>query len=432
MKQLVATARLIVVGLSFAGLARAAAQDEAQLQWLVKGVPDPAIIESHDGTGYYIYATGKGIAIWHSADLKVWKRIGRVFDSEVPLWSKKLVPGSDSVWAPDIHFVDGQYLLYYSVSTFGSQRSVIGLATNRSLDPKNKNYRWVDQGSVVESFPRRNDYNAIDPAFFADDDGTPYLYWGSYWSGLKAASLTQKRFKFSTTTPEASHVAGRSDRGPTSIEAPYVCKHGGFYYLFVSWDFCCAQENSTYKILVGRSRKPLGPFVDHQGRPLSTGGGKVVLMSDQRWRGPGHNSVLQSKTRGDWLVYHVVDSDRPEAGRILQLRPLQWKEGWPELGRPISVKAGTDPSPHKLVGRWKHMVDQRDQYDIFFEPNGFITGVKGEAQWTVSGDQLELRWKDRNAPGGFWIDRVQLSKNGSSYSGRNQNGTLIEGRLVQK
>ncbi|MDP7206786.1 MAG: family 43 glycosylhydrolase, partial [Pirellulaceae bacterium] len=203
-----------------------------------------------------------------------------------------------------------------------------------------------------------------------------------------------------------------------------------YYYLMVSWDFCCAGDKSTYKVVVGRSKKPLGPFIDKRGFVMEEGGGTVLLASDARWRGPGHNSLLQTR-QGDYLVYHVYDAEDVRKGRILQVRPVSWsRDDWPHVKDPLldpqaSQRNRKQLSP--LVGNWDHLVNGRDRYDIFFEAAGEVSGTAGESYWKQEGRQLLLRWVDPRAPGGAWIDHVQLSADGKSYSGKNQNGTTIEG-----
>lgn len=419
---------ILSVGLLTCSMRSTAAQDADQIAWLVKGTPDPAAIQARDGSGDYIFATGEGIAIWHSSNRRKWKRIGRVFDVAVPDWALKLIPKADSIWAPDIQFVNGSYYLYYCVSTFGSQRSVIGLAVNSTLNPDDPQYHWDDRGLVLESVPEKNDYNAIDPAMFVDGD-RGYLMWGSYWTGIKGTEIDLATGKPESSQPEAVAIAARAPSGPTSIEGAYVMQHDGFYYLFVSWDFCCAREKSTYKVLVGRSKSPLGPYVDDAGRKMTDGGGRLVLMSDKRWRGPGHNSVLQTDA-GDFLVYHVVDGRQPDNGRVLQIRPIEWKNGWPAVAFPLGLTPLAAITTHVLKGRWEHVVNERDRYDIFFEPTGEITGTKGFAEWEVKGAQVLMKWHDPKAPGGMWVDHVHLRAGLNDYAGRNQNGISIKGRRV--
>ena len=402
------------------------AQDAKQLEWLVKGIPDPAAIHARDGSEY-IFATGKGIAIWRSTDRKTWLQIGRVFEQDVPGWAHRMIPGADSVWAPDIQFANGKYYLYYSVSTFGSQRSVIGFAVNSTLNPLDSDYRWEDRGLVIESFPDKNNFNAIDPAMFVDGRKA-YLVWGSYWTGIKGTELDLETGKPKSPL-KVTALAARANVAPTAIEGAYVIKRSGFYYLFVSWGFCCAQEKSTYKVLVGRSKSPLGPYTDRSGRKMDDGGGTLLLMSDARWRGPGHNSVLSTRQR-DYLVYHVVDAKTPDAGRILQLRPIIWKQGWPTVGLPVGHEA-YKVRHAAVVGRWQHMVNNQDRYDIFLEPSGEITGTKGKAEWELKGLKLLMKWHDPNAPNGMWIDSVLLDSKSHRYQGQNQLKSPITGSKVK-
>jgi arabinan endo-1,5-alpha-L-arabinosidase len=307
-------------------------------QNVLAGAADPTVVSGHNGdSGTYAVATGKGIQILHSADLATWKSVGRVFDEDVPTWALKIIPKSKGIWAPDISFHDGLYHLYYSVSTFGSQRSVIGLAVNRRLESGHPENRWIDRGLVIQSAPGETDFNAIDPALLVDDKGRWLLFFGSFWSGLKAIELDPKTGKPASETPEIIPVAKRAlDVPDKPIEAPYVIRHGDWYYLFVSWDHCCKGPESDYKVVVGRSKFSLGPYLDKSGTPMLDGGGTLVLESDGRWLAPGHNGVLQTE-RGDFMVHHAFRRDRPEIGRLFLMRPLTWSDdGWPSVGEPIN------------------------------------------------------------------------------------------------
>jgi len=299
--------------------------------------PDPTVIavDSNGALSYYAFVTGRGIPVLHSTDLKSWQPIGRVFEQAVPDWARREVPGATGIWAPDISYHEGRYYLYYAVSTFGSQRSVIGLAVNRTLDRESPDYRWVDCGKVIESSPNGCDYNAIDPALFVDNDGRWYLFFGSFWSGIKAIELIPGEGK---PKPDAKivSIAGRPHHPTHAIEAPFVVFREGFYYLFASWDRCCDGADSDYKVVVGRAKQVLGPYVDAQGKPMLDGGGTLILAGNDRWRGPGHNCVLHTET-GDWIIHHTYDMQNLDKHRILQVRPLSWTEdGWPRVGQPLS------------------------------------------------------------------------------------------------
>jgi arabinan endo-1,5-alpha-L-arabinosidase len=307
------------------GPTASAAPEAAQ----VTGLSDPRIIQE-DGA-YYLFATGPGIPIRMSNDLVHWSQAGQVF-ADTPPWALAQVPRATMIWAPDISYYNGQYHLYYTVSTFGSQRSVIGLATNTTLDPTSPDYHWVDQGEVIASRPGRSNYNAIDPNLVVDPRSGVWLAFGSQWSGIKLVAIDP-----ATGKPYHSHhrlitLAARPDAKP--IEAPFIFQNNGYYYLFVSFDLCCMGSASTYKIMVGRSRAITGPYVDRHGRRMTEGGGTLVLSGDGRFRGPGHNAVLSSRG-GDDLVYHAYDTQNGGIA-TLQIRPLSWSStGWPVAGAPL-------------------------------------------------------------------------------------------------
>ena len=165
---------------------RAAAQRVAVQGDLV--VHDPALVAGRNGAPWYVYFTGDGaigdgnIRIKQSTDHgRTWHDIGTVWDTK-PAWVKAAVPKVDNLWAPEIYRHGDTYYLYYAASSFGSNDSVIGLATNTTLDPSSKSYKWVDRGPDMTS-STSDDFNAIDPAIVQGDDGTPYLAFGSFWSG---------------------------------------------------------------------------------------------------------------------------------------------------------------------------------------------------------------------------------------------------------
>jgi arabinan endo-1,5-alpha-L-arabinosidase len=302
---------------------------------ILAGGADPTIVAMQGGRdGYCVVSTGRGIPISYSPDLKDWRRMGRVFEEDVPKWARDEVPKANGIWAPDLSFHNGLYYLYYSVSSFGSQRSVIGLAVNKTLDQKSPDYQWSDRGKVIESFPGKCDFNAIDPALFVDRDSRWYLFFGSFWSGIKVVPLDSQTGK-PQENAEILAVAARPRHPPHAVEAAYVIFREGYHYLFVSWDRCCDGADSDYKVMVGRSRGVTGPYADADGRALLEGGGTLVLAGNQRWRGPGHNSVLTTDA-GQWLVHHTYDVQNLRAQRVLQIRPLSWtRDGWPQAGEPI-------------------------------------------------------------------------------------------------
>ena len=263
----------------------------------VKYVHDPCIIKS--GEYYYIFSTGNRIEIRRSKDLQNWVRLNQVFES-IPEWGKQEISGVSNIWAPDIFYHDSTYYLYYALSTFGSNTSRIGLATNKTLDPDSPDYKWIDQGKVTES-NSGDSYNAIDPNVAADSTGRLWLSFGSFWSGIKLIELDPATMK-----PKAGASLKSIARRPNwdAIEALFIVFKNGYYYLFVSFDNCCQGVNSTYNIRVGRSTEITGPYKDRKNNLMTPGGGSVIIQSDNRWKGPGHCVVLLDGNNS-WLVHHA-------------------------------------------------------------------------------------------------------------------------------
>jgi arabinan endo-1,5-alpha-L-arabinosidase len=308
--------------------APAAAPKTQQLQGDLD-VHDPALLKGGLGEKWYVFSSGKPekgggtVAIRSSADGgRTWTYVGTIWDA-MPTWTTETVRGANNMWAPAIYHHDGTYYLYYAVSTVGHNDSVIGLATNTTLDPDDPAYEWVDQGKVVRSLPA-SDFNAIDPDVVEDDAGTPWLVFGSYWSGIQMVQLEWPSGKRSAD-PDRRHLADRKI-DLNAIEAPSIVRHDGWYYLLTSWDRCCQGVDSTYKIVAGRSQSVTGPYVDRDGKELMQGGGTPLLESSGDRIGPGGGSVS-----GDVVAYHYYDGTADGAPR-LGLRRLTWAEdGWPQL-----------------------------------------------------------------------------------------------------
>jgi len=329
---------------SLAGLAAAIAArpSAAQAPQSINNRMDGNIAPVHDpcairqGDTYYVFSTdqpgggGNQIPWRFSKDLCSWEKGGYVF-SGLPDWAENAVPGTGGIWAPDISFVNGRYLLYYACSTFGRNTSAIGLATNATLDSASPDYRWQDQGLVFKSGPG-DDYNAIDPNHVVDRQGNHWLAFGSFWGGLKLIPLDPATGKPPPGNGKIYSLAKRptDDPGLDAIEAAYIIAREGFYYLFCSFDFCCRGANSNYYTVVGRAREVTGPYGDANRYAMSDGNGTVVLKNDPygRWRGPGGCSILRDGNT-DYIVYHAYDARR-QGVPTLRIAPLVWSaEGWP-------------------------------------------------------------------------------------------------------
>lgn len=309
-------------------------------------VHDPVMAQGEDGR-YYIFSTGMRVGVMSSADMKEWRLEKPALD-EVPQWAVDSVRGyKGHTWAPDISYHNGQWYLYYSCSTFGKNRSAIGVATNKTLDPTSKDFKWVDQGAVIVSHQHQDNWNAIDPNLILDQKtGEPYLIYGSFWDGLQIVML-DKDLRHPITKPETvARRVGRKltlaevddvsawtieggdtiEAGENAIEAPFVIYNDGWYYLFVSHDYCCRGQNSTYKTVYGRSRSVTGPYLDEQGRDMAYGGGTLLVGPDESNFGVGHCSAYKFGKQWYFVSHAYLKSANGKAK--LFLKKMKFKKGW--------------------------------------------------------------------------------------------------------
>ena len=297
-------------------------------------VHDPVMAK--EGDTFYVFSTGPGITYYESKNLTDWTLTGLVFPDE-PSWARRVAPGfGGHLWAPDVYEKEGKFYLYYSVSAFGKNTSGIGVTVNETLDPDAENYRWVDQGIVLQSVPERDFWNAIDPVIVEDDEGTPWMSFGSFWGGLKLVKLDDDMTRLAQ--PQEWHTIAKrpgrqtnddADPGEGAIEAPYIFKKNDYYYLFVSFDKCCRGMDSTYNIRVGRSKNVEGPYVDRDGKPMNEGGGTLVLEGNENWVALGHNAAYTFDGT-DYLVFHAYET-ADNAVQKLRILPMSWDNDWPQV-----------------------------------------------------------------------------------------------------
>ena len=311
-------------------------------------VHDPVM--AREGDTYYIYSTGQGIQQMTSRDRRTWTVLPQPVMTVIPGWTTDSVPGFSSyVWAPDVIRWHGRWWLAYSCSTFGKNGSAIGLLSTRSLAYP----LWSDEGCIVCSHEGRDNWNAIDPNFVIDGNDQPWLGWGSFWDGIQLARLDStmhiakgekpvtvaRRYNLSSKDAKSALPINlnppknpTSDfAGPNAIEAPFIFKHDGWYYLFVSWDYCCQGSKSNYRVAVGRSKTVDGPYLDSKGIDMRYGGGNLFLEGDKtNFEAAGHCAAYTMDGQ-DIFICHGYSVAHNGASILIQ-RPLTWtSDGWPRL-----------------------------------------------------------------------------------------------------
>lgn len=277
---------------------------------------DPCIIK--EGSTWWVFETGNGLPVKWSANGLAWNQGTRMFNTPKSWWNTWAPNrnGALSVWAPDIHFFNGRYWCYYTVSEFGKNNSAIGLISTASIAAGN----WRDDGFVIGSKSGVQSYNAIDANLSIDAAGNPWLAFGSWFSGIQIVRLDRNTMK---PTGAITRIAARSG----GIEGPCIVNANGFYYLFVSIDRCCDGVNSTYKIAYGRATNITGPYRDVANVAMTSGGGTVLDAGNARWRGPGGQDVHQNGTA--WVIArHAYDANQNGTPKLL-ISDLLWSNNWP-------------------------------------------------------------------------------------------------------
>ncbi|SIN71339.1 family 43 glycosylhydrolase [Chitinophaga niabensis] len=284
--------------------------------------PDPNLIKAKDGY-YYAYSTQTNwkrdslggpyiIPILRSKDLVNWQFVAPAL-SEKPSWKT-----AGGIWAPDAVEYKGKYHLYYSFSTWGDPDPGIGLAVSDKPEGP-----FTDKGKVFLS-KEIGVANSID-AFFIEDKGKPYLFWGSF-HGIYGVQLSDDG---TAVKGDTFRIAGNA------YEATYIYKRNGYYYFIGSVGSCCEGVKSRYHLKVGRATSLKGPYLDQSGKPLLNNGGTLLLEANKGeagFAGPGHNGDIITDKAGDtWILYHAFRKENDKKGRVMLLDKITWEKDWPVI-----------------------------------------------------------------------------------------------------
>lgn len=399
---------LLTVWLLFIATRTASAQF---LDWQAEDVHDPFVIQCKKH--FYLYTTSNFINIKRSSDLINWDDVGSVF-KEVPKQVDKHVSFGNVLCCPDVAFFNNQYHLYYAKTNYGSYQSAIALATNKTLDVDDPNYNWVDKGIVIKS-SEGGKFNAIDQNICFDEYNNVWMAWGSFGNGIR---ITRINTKNGLPIGNEKIIAFRGQNAP--LEAASIHYKNGYYWLFVSFDFCCKELDSNYKIMVGRSKSINGPYVDLNGRDMINGGGSLVLQTHSKFIGTGHCSLFK-KDNQDYMVHHYYDDDRK--GRpSFSVRKVYWGSGFPVVGEPLKNEFEAKANLGKV---FHHVNYDKDGVNLFFQNDNTVVGASdAKVTYKINNNALTITWKKNNQ---IFIDKCYLSDDGKSYVGRNQFGAIIRG-----
>jgi GH43 family beta-xylosidase len=304
---------------------------------LLTSGPDPWVIRK-DNSYYYTHTLGNRIGLWKTAKMSELKNA-----TVQVIWTPPATgANSKNIWAPELHFLDGKWYIYY---TAGSSTD---LATQRTFVLENSNAdpttgAWTDRGQIGD--PAANVF-AIDGTVFTHNGSNYFL-----WSGQASATDNTQRI----------YIAKMSN--PWTLETPRVLLASPQY----PWEIMGAPPavNEGPEILKNPSGRVFmvfsasGCWTDDYALGLMTlkDGGNPMLPAD--WTkstspvfskkpsasvyGPGHNSFFKSPDgTEDWILYHANSS--PGQGctdtRSPRMQKFTWNaDGTPNFGEPVATGA---------------------------------------------------------------------------------------------
>jgi arabinan endo-1,5-alpha-L-arabinosidase len=281
--------------------------------------PDPTVIRASDGY-FYAYATQTvvngswiNIQVARSSDLVNWQRLGDALPAK-PVWANQ----TQDFWAPHVQYADGKYFMYYSADP--NSRTGLCMAVATATNPAGP---FTDKGAPLLC---GSGFVNIDPMTFDDPvTGKRLIYWGSGFQPIKVQELAADRVNFAPGSQSVNLIFPVSNPNPNSyrdlVEGAWVTYRNGYYYLFFSGDDCCTIAH--YAVMVARSTSATGPFTIF---PENDG---VIIRGNDKWLGPGHNSVIRDDRSTDWIVYHAYHLENRARGRVMLMNRLVYgSDGW--------------------------------------------------------------------------------------------------------
>lgn len=300
---------------------------------------DPTVIRTEEG--FYLYATQTNsywIPIYFSKDLVNWEFKRSAF-RKATRPTEDVLPGGGAFWAPEIRYINGKYVLYFSWAKWGDGSiSYTAVATSDSPVGDFLNAKPL---LITDDFGS----NCIDQ-FYYEEDSKKYMFVGSF-NGIYVTELTDDGLSVKRGADGKpvlkKQVCGRA------FEGTNIYKKGKYYYLFASINNCCPNNgmDSKYKVVVGRSENLLGPYVDRKGKDMLDNSWELVLEGDgETFFGPGHNSIIIPDDAGtDWMIYHsYVKENGAVGGRLGMLDRVVWSaDGWPTIRKCVPSKGDLLP-----------------------------------------------------------------------------------------
>lgn len=288
---------------------------------------DPWVIHV-EGWYYYMHTTGKNLTLWKTKDL-----------SELPKAQSKVIwtppttgANSHAIWAPELHFLDGKWYIYYTATDQadpGDHNRYVFVLENASVDPLQGN--WTDKGRM------NTHYTGLDGSVF-EYQGKHYFLYSGYVGAQSNLFICEMKNPW--TLDEQQIELARPTYDWEKYDNREICEGPQFL------------QGPKGKIFIVYSASAC--WDDNYCLGMLTADAQADLLNADAWQklsepvfeksiengvyGPGHNCFTQSKNgQQDWIVYHAKSvANQACRDRNVRMQPFQWrKDGTPDFGDPV-------------------------------------------------------------------------------------------------
>jgi xylan 1,4-beta-xylosidase len=313
------------------------------------------------GKDYYMVhccASTRGMLVWHSQDLVNWTP-----------YSIIKVPIVGEIWAPDVDYVDGVFILYLPIMSPGT--GTIWAMTAKSM--KGPWTKPVDLG-----------VHGIDPGLIVDTQANKYLY----VDAGRAVPLTKDGLKVSGELKKVYdgwHFPQSWTVQCYCLESPKLIRHEKYYYL-VSAEGGTDGPATSHMAAVARSESPLGPWENSPYNPLIHTSSRL-----ERWWSQGHGILIDDVQGNWWMIYHAIENNYRSLGRQTLLMPITWTtDGWPRIKDDEAVTAMLHKPAGVNIGSGMALSDEFSDKRLGLQWS-YKNITKEDEDITVGSDQLRLK-----------------------------------------
>ncbi len=294
---------------------------------LLPSGPDPWVVRDGN-TYYYMNTLGNKLTIWKTDDLGQLDKGKR----KTVWYPPREGPNAISIWAPELHHIDGKWYLYYTAAAAGADDDLhrgVFVLENSNPDPTEGN--WVDKGKINTALP------GIDGTTF-EYSGKRYFVYSAYFHTDSVLSISVMSNPWTLTGGETiisapeqlwERQGGRQiDEGPEFLQGP-----DGQLFLTFSASACWSDD---YALGLLSAPKGSDPTDAHAWTKSS----EPVLKSsvENGVYATGHNGFFTSPDGTNWIIYHA--NSGPKMGcspkRAPHIQPFTWgPDGKPVFGAPV-------------------------------------------------------------------------------------------------